>query len=297
MDFNIGNKQVIKDENDIDISKPNNNIQLPPPNNVFISYPKKQGHVMITWNSISHPNNNDEDNNNDFIVNYNVYRGTSVNGIFYKLNDEPIKNNYFEDEKQNKNPNITYWYKVSSIYKNDSGNIIEGKSSKPIKYEVNNTNRWFKKMNERSMWILKNTGQLFDLYVRKYEGKRCPKCYDSIRGRSGNGHCEICFGTGFEDGYEPMFQLYMRLKPVQQSLDIGSHGFQINSSPGAWTISSTQIKNRDILIGPQGIIYSVTSSHINQAAGYLFHQELQLKELERTDPLYNLKRETLYPIY
>ena len=71
-------------------------------------------------------------------------------------------------------------------------------------------------------------------------------------------------------------------------------GLVINNNPGAWTINKTKIKNRDLLINPQGEIFSVLNSHINHAAGYYFHQELQLKMLDTTDFLYKIKRETLY---
>jgi hypothetical protein len=53
--------------------------------------------------------------------------------------------------------------------------------------------------------------------------------------------------------------------------------------------------NRDILISPTGTIYQVTASMINQAGGYLFHQELKLKAFDMKDPIYNMKRTTLYP--
>lgn len=67
------------------------------------------------------------------------------------------------------------------------------------------------------------------------------------------------------------------------------------NSPGAWTITDTRIANRDLLIAPTGVIYQVINVHINQAAGYLFHTELQLRAVDPMDPLYTMKRATLYP--
>ena len=264
------------------------------PNNIQISYPKIQGNSVITWNMVRNPDESKEDKE-ILEVKYNVYRGISTNGIFYKQNLNPLDNNRYEDKTLGKNPNTVYWYKVSTVYLNKDNKWVEGPLSAPVIYRVNNTNKWFNKINERNLWILKNTGQLFDLYTRKMDGKKCPKCYDKVRGRASDHMCTICYGTGVEGGYEPMFQLYVRQKPATQSLDIGNAGFQLNHSPGAWTISTVELKNRDILINPQGKIFQVTSSHINQAAGYLFHQELQLKEYDVTDPIYRLKRKTLYP--
>jgi hypothetical protein len=231
---------------------------------------------------------------------YNIYRGLSAGGIFYKLNTNgPLITNRYEERSLGRNPNAVYWYKVSAVYKDINNQLIEGPLSGAIIYQVNNTNRWFKKMNERDLWILKNTGELFDLYTRltvvDENHPRCPKCYDPIRGVAGDPNCAICWGTGITGGYEPTIQLYVRQKPAQTTLDITPQGYVYNNVPGAWTISTIQIKNRDLLINPQGKLFSVTSSTINHAAGYFFHQELQLKELDPKDVLYNMKRVILQP--
>jgi hypothetical protein len=270
-----------------------NTRRLLPPTNITISYPKESGSLLVTWNMVRNPDVDKEDGDIKKIM-YNVYRGISANGIFYKQNQAPVETNRYQDRHIGKNPNTVYWYKVSTLYQDKDGKIVEGDLSGPFMYRVSNTNKWFHKANERNLWILKNTGQLFDLYTRKYEGTRC-KCWSESHGQAGNPDCTICYGTGFVGGFEPMFQLYVRLKPAETSLDITPQEFTYNNLPGAWTISTVQIKNRDLLIGPDGIIYSVLSSYVNQAAGYLFHQELKLKELDPNDPLYKMQRSSLYP--
>lgn len=272
-----------------------NQRRLPPPNNIQISCPKGPQGQVVTWDIIRNPEQNIIDS--DIVeIGYNVYRGISANGIFYKQNQIVLKTNRFEDINISKNPNTVNWYKVSTTYLSKTTNKwIEGQLSSPVIYQVLNNNKWFKKVNERNLWILKNTGQLFDLYTRKYEGEKCTKCYDPIRGRAATTDCDVCYGTGFVGGYEPQFQLYVRQKPAQTDLGITPEGYVYNNTPGAWTISTIMIKNRDILINPQGQLFTVLSSHVNQAAGYLFHQELMLKELDPTDPLYKMKRVALYP--
>lgn len=260
--------------------------KLQAPVNIIISYMKINRSCKITWNQVSSPKK----------VYYNIYKGYSPNGIFYKQNKEPLEYNSFEDRSVSINPNTTNWYKVSTLYKEDD-KYIEGPLSSPVKYEVLNTNKWFNKINERNMWILKNTGQLFDLYIYKTEGEKCPKCYDKIRGRGSDPNCNICYGTGIDGGYEPIYQLYVRQKPATSSLDLTNSGLQINNSPGAWTISDITLRNRDLLINPQGIIFEIISTNINHAAGYYFHQELQMKEIPPTHPLYNMHRKSLYPIF
>ena len=264
-----------------------NQKRLPAPTDIKIAYTKVAGQSIITWSALSAKN---------YIVSYNVYRGTSSNGIFYKLNKQPISNNSYIDYALGRNPNTTYWYKLSTLYKTDNG-FVEGMLSKPVQYHVTTVDKWFNKINERNMWILKNTGQLFDLYTRKYEGETCTNCYDKARGRAGMDSCTTCFGTGFVGGYEPEVQLYLRLSPAEESLDVATEDLTYNSLPSAWTITPIKINNRDLLIGQDGTIYSVLSMFEGQAAGYLFHQELKLKTLDPYDNRYNINRATLRPAY
>lgn len=280
-----------------------NERRIPAPNNISVSVPKGTRHLLVIWDKKKNPDltyitnaNYIPDVSNPLIkeIKYNVYRGTSLGGIFYKMNTEALVNSRFEDQKVSQNPNTQYFYKVSSVAIFDNGDVIEGNLSSPVIFHVPTTNKWFKKINERNMWILKNTGVLMDLYVRKTEGQRCTKCWDPIRSQ-GDSDCLNCFGTTFEGGYEPMTQLYIRQKPATTQLDLSAHGYTQNSTPGAWTISNIKLTNRDFLINPEGKIFSVTGSHVNHAAGYLFHQELTMKELDTTDRLYKVKRTTLYP--
>jgi hypothetical protein len=250
---------------------------LQPPSGLKISNPKIMNKLIVTWNEI--PN-----------MQYNLYRGLSQQGIFYKINNTPIIDNRFEDIID-PNPNATYWYKISSIYNN-----IESKLSLPIMFQNENTNKWLNKMNQRSMWVLKNTGVLMDLYTRKVTGERCD-CYNETYAQSDNPTCPKCFGTTYIDGYEPRCQIYVREKPIQQDLQLLDRGLVINSKPGAWTLCDINIKNRDLLINPQGIIYSVTNSMMSHVAGFLLHQELQLVEIDPLDIRYKIPRKTIYPLY
>lgn len=264
-----------------------NELRLPPPEDIMVQFTKVQNQRIITWNVLQ---------GTDKQIFYNVYRGLAHNGIFYKQNLQPLATNKFIDYNVSNNPNITYWYKVSSVYL-DNGVWIEGIPSQAVQYRVNNFNKWFNKINERNMWILKMDGELFDLYTRKYEGEHCPDCYSDTRGRASQKACTTCYGTGFVGGFEPRTQIYIRIVPVEESLSIETESYRYNKQQSMWTISPIQIRNRDLLIGPDGIFYTVLSSYINKVSGYTFHQDLKTKTLEPNDPLYSMKRTTLQPAY
>ena len=265
-----------------------NKKKLQPPLNINVSSVKSPGTLLVTWDNVI------TEEKDIISIKYNVYRSISLGGIFYKVSEKPEVRNRYEDNSVGRNPNTQYFYKVSTIAEFEDGSITEGNLSNPIIFQIPTTNKWFKKVNERNMWILKNTGVLMDLYVRKTEGERCKSCFDSIRSSS-DPDCLNCFGTTYEGGFEPMVSLYVRQKPATQNLEITSHGLIPNNNPGAWTISKISIRNRDLLINPQGQIFSVLSSQVSHAAGYLFHQELTMKELDPTDNRYKIKRHSLYP--
>ena len=274
--------------------------KLPYPNNINVSTLMTIGQLLITWDRVRNPDESlilmgSSDPNLIKKVNYNIYRGNSIGGIFYKLNTHPLNSPRYEDKDISRNPNVQYFYKVSTVViLNDGVTKIEGNLSNPVMFNIPTTNKWFKKINERNAWILKNTGVLMDLYRRKIEGERCTKCWDEVR-EQGDPDCTNCFGTGFDGGYEPMMQIYVREKPATNSLELTPQGYVLNNTPGAWTITTIPLNNRDLLFNPQGELLSVVSSTVNHAAGYLFHQELQLKQLDPTDKRYNIKRKTLYP--
>lgn len=258
--------------------------KLIPPKNIKIIFTNLQNDASITWDKIEYM---------DYTIGYNVYRSTIANGIYYKLNKDVLLTNRYEDRSITNNRNTTYWYKISTLYL-DEDTWIESELSNAQIYRVDNTNKWFHKMNERNMWILKMDGELFDLYKRKLEGEHCD-CWDDIRGSSANPNCDKCYGTGFIGGYDPIYQIYIREKPNADSLDRTMRGLSVKNSTGAWTICDVPIRDRDILINPQGIMFRVVNVNMGHAAGYNFHQEITMEEIETNDPVYNIKRKTLYP--
>ena len=59
----------------------NINKSIPIPQNINISHTKNQGSCIVTWLPVKDP-----EDKKIIQVAYNVYRGTSINGIFYKQN-------------------------------------------------------------------------------------------------------------------------------------------------------------------------------------------------------------------
>jgi hypothetical protein len=161
--------------------------RLMPPKNIQVSNPKMPHHLLVVWDKVQNPDIIKIQNGSTNVslikeVKYNVYRAISLGGIFYKVNSDLVSDTRYEDNSVGLNPNTQYFYKISTvILLNDGLTYKEGPLSEAVIFFIPTENKWFKKMNERNMWILKNTGVLMDVYRRKTEGERCPVCYDPIR--------------------------------------------------------------------------------------------------------------------
>lgn len=70
------------------------------------------------------------------------------------------------------------------------------------------------KFNGTSTYILK----------RKHWGVRCLKCFDILTKKVTNSKCPVCFGTGFEDGYETPVLITGRFTAPNSNTDMTPQG-------------------------------------------------------------------------
>jgi hypothetical protein len=74
--------------------------------------------VELTWNAVSHPD----------VVGYSVYRAHWENGVFVKLNEDPVTDTAYTD---NTVPDSEiYWYAVSAVYTGTYGDAESNNSDK-----------------------------------------------------------------------------------------------------------------------------------------------------------------------
>jgi hypothetical protein len=60
---------------------------LPPPKNIKISHPKGPGQLLVVWDQVKNPESKVQSGIRIRHVKYNIYRSTSLGGIFYKINN------------------------------------------------------------------------------------------------------------------------------------------------------------------------------------------------------------------
>jgi hypothetical protein len=109
-------------------------------------------------------------------------------------------------------------------------------------------------MLQREELLLESTGEPFVLLRRMWTGSHC-MCFMNRREHP-DARCQICFGTGFVQGYIQFFnprrpdkRILVRIDPAADDLNIVDRGgLEPVYEPSAWTLPFPAIKDRDILV-------------------------------------------------
>lgn len=128
---------------------------------------------------------------------FNVLFSYTENDGFKKVNSSTIDSNKFTHNIKNFNKLRRGYYKIEAISNNDKIYHSETYGLYPHIDEFSNL------ILRREMFGLMTTTPLALLkvlfYFKRYSGEKCSKC--KTIGRSAQGNCPICLGTGWSGGY------------------------------------------------------------------------------------------------
>ena len=153
-------------------------------------------------------------------------------------------------------------------------------------------------MLQREELLLETSGEPFVLMRRKWTGIRCI-CH-TLRREHADKRCPVCFGTGFQNGYEqfinprrPDGRILVRVNPAQDDLKIEDKGgLTPEYVPGAWTIAFPGIKDRDVLIrfnesNTEEFRYQILNvERVRAFFGQAGAQKFSMQRFHRTDIIY-----------
>lgn len=156
----------------------------------------------------------------------------------------------------------------------------------------------FNHMLQREELMLETTGEPFVLLRRKWTGTRCI-CH-RLRREHPDKRCPICFGTGFQGGYDqfintrrPDGRMLARVSPTNEDLKIEDKGgLTPDYSPNVWTLAFPGLKDRDVLIrfnedGTEEFRYMILNVERTKAFfGKPGAQKFNMQRVHRTDPIY-----------
>lgn len=157
----------------------------------------------------------------------------------------------------------------------------------------------FEQMQAREETLLDTTGEPVMLLKRIWSGRTCP-CLNLRRVHPKMKSCEDCYGTGFEGGFTQYNYLkrndtliMMHFNETVEDLRLGAHEHLMQEmEPNTWTLPNPVIKDRDLIVrfsfsGEREYIYEVlNSSREKSLLRNYTRQKLNLKRLDKTDPVY-----------
>ena len=140
---------------------------------------------------------------------------------------------------------------------------------------------------------------------RKWTGRRCRNI--SLRREHQRNRCPYCYGSGFENGYDRLFNkraisesfintngMFMfRVSPWQDDLEIAQdQGLRQPDEITMWTLTVPAVKDRDIIIRYEQsgleefryVVLNVTRNKLmfNQTG----RQDIKMRRLDKTDIAY-----------
>jgi len=159
----------------------------------------------------------------------------------------------------------------------------------------------FQRAMDREEELMENVGEKCILMRRKWSGETC-SCVTLRRQHPKVRSCRFCYGTGYVDGYDQIFNLrradqrvMVRFYEAQEDLKLGDHTHLSQEfQPTALALFKPIIKDRDIIVrfdftGDIEYVYEVLN--VNRER-FVFNkygrQKLSIIRLDKTDILYQL---------
>lgn len=197
---------------------------------------------LITWEDTI-PNITD-------ITGWNVYSSRTPSGPWELLNSTPLTVNFYRHRFTLQKGFL--YYKVTYI----STSLGEEKLDDvpPIAESDEDIDGFQKRLKwitleqlRRLNLLLSWKGEPCYLLVRRRFGERCPKCFDQWGASSTSESCDVCYGTGFEGGYD-VFEGRFHVADGSERLAETEAGWNVTYNPRVWITDYPVVKEGDILV-------------------------------------------------
>jgi len=174
--------------------------------------------ILIYWNAYV-PDEPD-------IAGFNIYRSVDLEE-YEKLNSSPIVIDSYEDRMGTDILGVDYYYKVTYITDSTESSLDEAERK-----NIYSAGEQFQEVIQtlvhnvigRTNYAFQLLGEDGKVYIKKFTGPRCPRCYGEIEGMHTDAKCEICFGTGRDGGYERL-ETRIAVTPFGQKFRETEFGF------------------------------------------------------------------------
>ena len=125
------------------------------------------------------------------------------------------------------------------------------------------------------------------VYPRKSIGAKCV-CRSKTSQRETISNCMTCYGTGFLGGYNSPIVCYIQIDPHARNVQLGQTIIQNVNITTARLINFPPIKPTDILVENENRRWIVSSMRPTERLRSTVHQELEIREILKSDMAYKL---------
>ncbi len=193
---------------------------------------------------------------------FNIYQ--SLGGKDYqKIGDSVIDS--YEATDVTLIPSVDYWYKLTYVQSDNVESSLE--LATPISlysYDEDGVtiyDQMARAQYLRSNWQLQNWGEEGKVWIRRFAGTRCPKCYDKEGGTSTDSRCPICYNTGWVDGYIS-FNQRIAVEMADQRYTHKQFGFELSQIPKVTVANFPILHSNDFIVRQDDTRFQITT--VNQ---------------------------------
>jgi hypothetical protein len=187
------------------------------------------------------------------------------------------------------------FYKLTTVALHE-GQILETEiqSCKAFSlFQQEKTDWIWKESIRRNRWILEQSGERAQVYIRKWNGQTCSE-YSETHENSPH-DCPVCFGTNIVGGYEGPFDIIIAPPDAEKNVELTEIGLRVNYTFDSWTGPSPMLNKRDVVVRTTGERFSVGSVNYVGQRGAIFQQMFQLQQLDFGDTAYKVGLKAIEP--
>lgn len=194
--------------------------------------------------------------------------------------------------------NQEHYYKIEAVDKSDQSKVILSNAS----YIGNNSDGAHETMKyaEETLYSF-YSGEPTLIVKKKVLGERCPKCWSSFRGQRIISDCDVCFGSGFKDGYYCPIQIQMAYDANPKKSDLQETSEDVTNFLQCRLSNYPLIRPKDLIINMNSytryMVVRVDKTKLPNLSkskqklseeNYTLSQIVTVKELNPADPQYNV---------
>lgn len=254
--------------------------------NVQVISPLTTDSLIVQW-----------DQAGDGVTGYNVYRALSKEGDFLQINSVPVTGTVYSDATAKQQSRTIYYYSITALvgidegFKSEPASVVliakddnrETLSRLGNKVEMSHR-RILKRIVYQDGLLLRRSGELVDMYIRRTAGIKCTACFAPAYNQPANPDCATCFGTTYQGGYDKYDGVLISMGSIETKMELNEGGVRIFSNPPAWTGTFPLINNGDILVRRyNNKRYAIEQRDEKVSQGILTRQTFNIAEMLPTE--------------